>query len=62
MEWYNAASDLIDRHLPARAKRAAFIDERCLPAGVTGPVDLAEFMVLMSLRMADFIGCSLVCL
>jgi len=29
MEWYNAASDLIDRHLPARAKRAAFIDERC---------------------------------
>ncbi|HEY5348304.1 MAG TPA: benzoate-CoA ligase family protein [Candidatus Lustribacter sp.] len=29
MEWYNAASDLLDRHLPARAQRAAFIDERC---------------------------------
>ena len=29
MEWYNAACDLIDRHLPARAQRPAFIDERC---------------------------------
>jgi benzoate-CoA ligase len=29
MDWYNAASDLLDRHLPARAERAAFIDERC---------------------------------
>jgi benzoate-CoA ligase len=29
MEWYNAASDLLDRHLPARATRPAFIDERC---------------------------------
>jgi benzoate-CoA ligase len=29
MEWYNAASDLLDRHLPARAHQPAFIDERC---------------------------------
>jgi benzoate-CoA ligase len=29
MEWYNAASDLLDRHLPERAQHPAFIDERC---------------------------------
>src|ERR1019366_6418400 len=29
MEWYNVASDLLDRHLPARAQHPAFIDERC---------------------------------
>jgi benzoate-CoA ligase len=29
MEWYNAASELLDRHLPQRAQHPAFIDERC---------------------------------
>ena len=29
MEWYNAASELLERHLPGRAHHPAFIDERC---------------------------------